>query len=115
MADDNDDIIGPTDLGRKLIVALRSVTDPQALMQSIADRSNAGLRNELSTRLDAMEKATSLWHDDLVRVPTDVQKSTESLKHFLEQYIRAMIATLQSDIGREIERVRGSTEKLEEV
>jgi hypothetical protein len=84
-------------------------------MQAIADRSIAGLRNELATRIDAMEKATSLWHDDLVRVPTDVQKTTEGLKNFLEQHIRAMLAIQQSDLGREIEHVRGSTEKLDEV
>lgn len=77
---EEDEILGPTDLGRKLVVALRSVTDPQALMQAIADREVRGLRNELTTRLDAMEKATSLWHDDLVRVPTDVQKAIQSLE-----------------------------------
>jgi hypothetical protein len=87
---EEDEILGPTELGRKLVVALRSVTDPQALMQAIADREVRGLRNELTTRLDAMEKATSLWHDDLVRVPTDVQKAIESL----EEIIDAKLITL---------------------
>jgi hypothetical protein len=113
--DDDNDILSPNDLGRKLVTALRSVTDPQALMQSISDRSVLNLRAELSTEIRSMKEATSLWHDDLVRVPTDVQKSVSSLREFLEQFIHASINKLQSEIGRELERVSGATDKLDNV
>jgi hypothetical protein len=115
VAEDPDEILTASDLGRKLVVALRSVTDPQALMQAISDRSSAGVIRELSTRIDAMEKATQLWHDDLVRVPTDVQKSVTALQALMEQFIRAAISTLQAEEGRELERIRGDTGKLTEV
>src|SRR5450631_340572 len=97
MATDNDDdILTPSDLGRKLVVALRSVTEPQALMQAISDRSSLTLRNELmaklevlATQLGGMQKATELWHSDLVRFPTDITKSVSALQGLMEQFIRA--------------------------
>lgn len=104
-----------TDLGHKLVTALRSVSDPQAIMQSISDRNTETLRAELNTQIRAMEKATNLWHEDLVRVPTEVQKASSALREFLQEYIRASIATLQVSVGRELEEVRGSTDKLDEV
>lgn len=89
---DDADLLTPSDLGKKLIVALRSVTDTQALMQAVADRSCAALSRELTARLDAMEQATSLWHDDLVRVPTDVQKAITGTEAIFE----ARLATLRA-------------------
>ena len=115
MSDDPDEILGPAELGRKLVIALRSVSDPQALMQSIADRSNTTLRNELTPRIDSIVEAIKVAHEDFVRVPTDVQKSVTALQALLEQYIRASLATLQAEIGRELERIHGSTDKLSEV
>lgn len=115
MSDDPDEILGPAELGRKLVIALRSVSDPQALMQSIADRSNTTLRNELTPRIDSIVEAIKVAHENFVRVPTDVQKSVTALQALLEQYIRASLATLQAEIGRELERIHGSTDKLSEV
>jgi hypothetical protein len=82
------ELLSPSDLGKKLVIALQSVSDPQALMQAISDRSIAGLSRQLTTRLDAMEQATSLWHDDLVRIPTEVQKACTSLREVLEVQIK---------------------------
>jgi len=115
-----------TELGRKLVVALRSVSDPQALMQSIADRVAVNLRSELLTKITAMEQATNLWHEDLVRVPTDVQKSTEGLRDLLEQYIGRSISDLRSELsdkreslhatlGRENEKLQGLVDTLDKV
>lgn len=111
--DDSEDILTPADLGHKLVVALRSVTDPQALMQAIADRSLLSLRNEMNTRLDGITEATKLWHDDLVRVPTEVQKSVGSLHLLLEQHIRASIAEMRTEFGREIVQVMGHAVNLD--
>ena len=112
----------PTELGNKLIVALRSVNDPQALMQAISDRSSNTLRGEIGARLDAigdridaMDRATGLWHDDLVRVPTDVQKSANSLQELLGQTIQRFIADLRGEVWRALEQVSGKTVTLSEV
>ena len=88
MAEEQDEILGPADLGRKLVIALRSVSDPQALMQSVADRANLSLRSELMPRINSIEKAVEVAHDDLVRVPTEVQKAIMSLSSVVEKEIR---------------------------
>lgn len=90
MADDQDDVMRPSDIGQKLVVALRSVTDPQAVMQAISDRSMVALRGEITTRIDAMEKASMLWHDDLVRIPTDVQKAVKALEEIVEAKLNTL-------------------------
>jgi len=107
MDNGNPDIMTPAELGNRLVVALRSVSDPQALMQAIADRSAVNLRNELTTKIDAMDKAVVLWHDDLVRVPTDVQKSVEALRSVLEQIILRAKSEVHDELGRDISVLRG--------
>jgi hypothetical protein len=109
------DIMTPKDLGEKLVIALRSVSDPQALMQAISDRSVATLRSEILTQINAMDKATNLWHEDLVRVPTEVQRAVGSLKEFLEQGIGRASAELHGNVGREIEGLLGKVTTLAEV
>jgi hypothetical protein len=115
MAADDQDIMTPTELGQKLVIALRSVSDPQALMQAIADRTASTLRTEMSTRIDAMDRATNLWHEDLVRVPTDVQKAVGALRDVMEQVIQRTMAELDGRHGREIERLHGEIATLTEV
>jgi hypothetical protein len=96
----------PDDVGDKIIAALKS--DPQTILQATIDRSILATKSEiyarietvntaLSTRLEAMDQATNLWHDDLVRVPTDVQKSVSSLRDFLEQYFNVGLAKVRGD------------------
>lgn len=94
---------------------LRSVSDPQAQMQAIADRAVRNLRTELNTKINAMEQATSLWHDDLVRVPTDVQKTTDALRDFLEEFVGRTLSDLRGEIGREIETTRGDITQMRAV
>jgi hypothetical protein len=104
--------ISASDLGHKLVVALRSVSDPQAVMQGIADRAFLTLRNELLVKIESMDKATNLWHDDLVRVPTEVQKSVAALKEVMEQYILRSVSDLRGEVGREIEKSEGNVGTL---
>jgi hypothetical protein len=118
----NDDIMTPDDLGRKLVIALRSVSDPQALMQEISDRTASTVRNELFARIEAMDKATTLWHEDLVRVPTEVQKAVTALHNLLDQSIAKTAAESRVDhqqemisISREVEKVYGLITTLSEV
>ena len=44
---------------------------------------------ELATRIESVEKAVALAHDDLVRVPTNVDKAIGGLKEFLDERISA--------------------------
>ena len=114
MADDQD-IMSPADLGHKLVTALRSVSDPQAVMQAIADRSASNLRNEIFTKVASMDKATQLWHEDLVRVPTEVQRAVSSVREFLEQYIMRISAELHGEVGNYSAQLRGEHSTLAEV
>jgi hypothetical protein len=109
------DILSPKDLGEKLVIALRSVSDPQALMQAISDRSIATLRGEILTQINAMQKATDLWHEDLVRVPTEVQKAVSAIRELLEQAIGRSAAELNGTVGRQIEGLLGKINTLSEV
>jgi hypothetical protein len=49
--------------------------DPTRLTTQQLDRAIVDLRQEIVTRLDADEKAAALAHEDLVRVPTTVDKA----------------------------------------
>jgi hypothetical protein len=114
MATDDSDIMTPAELGNKLVVALRSVSDPQALMQAIADRTAINLRNELITKIDAMDKAVVLWHDDLVRVPTEVQKAVSALRELLEQTIEKSAAKTLGEMRQDVARLDGRTVEVRE-
>jgi hypothetical protein len=43
--------------------------------------------NEVAARLDAIEKAVALQHDDLVRVPTQLDRAVTSLKDLISSWI----------------------------
>lgn len=68
--------------------------DPSPLTTQLVWREVASLKELLTSRLDDMEKAIRVAHDDLVRVPTDVQKQVATLKELHEQKICA----IQKDI-----------------
>jgi hypothetical protein len=112
MPNDDPDIMTPSDLGNKLIVALRSVSDPQALMQAIADRSSNNLRIELNTKIEAMDKAIVLWHDDLVRVPTDVQKAVQALRDVLQEIILRESSEVDGRLSQKISYNSAEISKL---
>jgi hypothetical protein len=69
-------------------------TVPTVASPELALLAVNGLRAELNIKFDsihatlnAMEKAVTLQHDDLVRVPTDVQKTTSALRELIESRI----------------------------
>ncbi len=95
------------DIGRKLTIALA-----HEKMQSIADRAAFTLRTEVLAKLDAMERATNLWHDDLVRVPTEVQRAVEALRDLLEQTIITSKANFEGQINTLSETVKADKEVL---
>ena len=69
-------------------------TVPTVASPELALLAVNGLRAELNIKFDsihatlnAMEKAVTLQHDDLVRVPTEVQKTTSGLRELVETKI----------------------------
>src|ERR1700733_1748140 len=61
------------------------------------------LKEIINTRLDAMDKAASLFQENLTRVPTDVDKQVTQLKSIIDTRIDAMdLATklLRESMGR---------------
>src|SRR5678816_4450305 len=53
---------------------------PEPMTGSQVLREITALRDIMTTRLDAMDRAVSVFHDDLVRVPTDVDKQVGALR-----------------------------------
>ncbi len=66
---------------------LGAFSDLTRLTTQQLDRAIVELRQEMSTRLEADEKAAALAHEDLVRVPTTVDKAISGLRDFLDQKI----------------------------
>jgi hypothetical protein len=81
----------------------------QALIQVSRGDPIVALRNEIATRLtgidtrfDAIDKATELQHEDMVRVPTQVDKAVGGLRDVLEQSMRVYVAELRGELHRHV-------------
>ena len=75
-----------------------------ALTAVNALRAELSIRNSASQqRMDIMDAAVKLQHEDMVRVPTEVQKATTATRELLEQ----VIARTAGEIAAEIAKVRG--------
>lgn len=59
-------------------------SDPSALTAQMILREVSSLEKLTTQRMDAIERAVEVAHNDLVRVPTDVQKSVTALRELLE-------------------------------
>jgi len=60
-------------------------SDPTALTTAQVQREVASLKELLEARVEAVEKGIIIAHDDLVRVPTEVQKQVGNLRELHEQ------------------------------
>jgi chromosome segregation ATPase len=94
---------------------------PTSASADLAIAAINGLRAEfaiqmeaVNTRFMAMDKAVALQHEDLVRVPTDVMKTTTALRDYLEEKIGGLLQQINSVLGREIERLNGRIDTLSE-
>jgi hypothetical protein len=76
--------------------------DPSALSTQQLWREIAALKELVFTRLEAIEKAIKVSHDDLTRVPTDVQKQVGNLKELHEE----KFASVQKQFEERDERVK---------
>lgn len=61
--------------------------DPSARATENLLREIGSLKELVFTEIDSVKKAVQVAHDDLVRVPTEVQKAVGNLKELLEQSI----------------------------
>lgn len=61
------------------------VADPSALTTSAILREISNLEKLLSARIDAVEKAVDTAHENLVRVPTEVDKAIGQLKMVVDE------------------------------
>jgi hypothetical protein len=76
------------------------------------------LRAELETKFEAIatkfsgiDKATDLQHQDLVRVPTQVDRAVDSLHQLLEKEIQKNIGILDGKVETSIAHLNGKIEK----
>ena len=53
-------------------------SDPTELTVDLTEREISHVKELLQNQLDAIERAITVAHDDLVRVPTEVDKRTSS-------------------------------------
>lgn len=70
----------------------RPVPDPTTLTVQLVARELESLHQQLDIRLAAMDKAQQLVHDDLVRVPTAVDKAIAHLKEVHDERFHTMQA-----------------------
>ena len=85
--------------------------DPSVMTTEQLDRAIQSLKNEfkiqfdgVETRFRAIDEATRLVHDDLVRVPTDVQKVTGAIRELVEQEIKTATAQLLTELREAVAR-----------
>lgn len=69
--------------------------DPSIITTAAIDRAITNLEGRLSARLDAIEKASDMFHTDLTRVPTLLDRSILGLREFIEQKISELSAVTQ--------------------
>jgi hypothetical protein len=66
------------------------ITDPSSLTTQQLWREVLNLRELLESRITSIEKSIEVAHEDLVRVPTDVQKQVGNLKELHEEKFRSV-------------------------
>jgi hypothetical protein len=105
MADESQEIIPPKEMFNRLSAALIGLARSDPLLS---------LTNEIElrfqwvhTQLAAMEKATDLQHQDMVRVPTLLQTSTQTIREIqhhelqtVEAQLRGRLDAIYAEIGQ---------------
>lgn len=97
MANDDVDIQRPSDVLNKLTHALSQVTrgDPMVALRNELDvRFGA-----VETRLNGIDRATVLQHDDMVRVPTLLQTAMEAQGKLIEEQLARLKAEIKADLA----------------
>jgi hypothetical protein len=107
----------PTDMLNKLSTALvmASRGDPLTALRGEFETKI----NSILSRFDAIDKATELQHQDMVRVPTQVDKAVAALRDVLVQMMKTNAAEVFGEIRKHIsetsEKFAGVTAKFLDV
>lgn len=97
----------------------RSITtapnpDPTDRTEIRIDQAVKNVLAQFETRFNGIEKAIGVSHDDLVRVPTEVQKAVISLRELMEQTIDSKTTKLDVIIQRHHAEANGAFASHEE-
>jgi hypothetical protein len=94
---DEPEILSPSDMVNKLSVALVQISRGDPL---VALRNELDMRfDAVETRFEAMDKATDLQHQDMVRVPTLLQQAIGGLRELLHQEIETKSSNIQGELN----------------
>lgn len=88
--------------------------DPSILTTQQLWREIASLKELMFTRLESVEKAIIVSHNDLVRVPTDVQKAVSGLKELHHERFKTIDVEFLSYEKLFSERFRGVEKQFNE-
>lgn len=65
--------------------------DPSEMTREYMAREITNLRDMITTRVDAIDKATALFEENLTRVPTEVDKQIAHLREFHDEKFRTSV------------------------
>ncbi len=82
---------------------VRPVPDPTLLTTQQLLRELSGLKEVIFTRLDGMDRAISLFNENITRVPTDVDRQVGTLKELLEKVNTEKFSDLGNRLNASIE------------
>lgn len=88
--------------------------DPSELTTQALWREVSALKELVFSRLDAIQLAIDIAHQDLVRVPTEVQKAVGNLKDLHEEKFRSVEAQLINQGALRDEKFAGVQKQLTE-
>jgi hypothetical protein len=92
------------------------LSDPSALTTAQLWREIAALKELFSAEIDSIKTSIKVAHDDMVRVPTEVQKQVGGLKELHEQRFRDEAALRDekfASVQRQFEAVKEAGNKSE--
>jgi len=78
------------------------ITDPSSATIALVNDAIAAARDASNTRIDAMDKAQALFHDDMTRVPTAVDRQIAQLKELVEARLAVLVAADEASTAQRI-------------
>jgi uncharacterized coiled-coil protein SlyX len=84
-----------------------SKSDPTRLTHELVEAAIMSLQRIIEVRIAAVEKAIEISHDDLVRVPTTVDRAVSQLRELLESKLAANDQSVQGLRDNLLEKIRG--------
>lgn len=89
--------------------------DPTALTTQQLWREISSLKELLTARIDSIEKAISIAHEDMVRVPTEVQKQVGNLRELHDEKFTAVQILIDEKFGNVYQRFEERDVRTEQV